>query len=143
MTETEGKILVSACLAGIPCNYKGESKPNAQVIQLVSEGKAIPVCPECLGGLPTPRTAAEQKGEKVFTKDGKDVTTEFNTGARSVLETAKENGCKLAILKARSPSCGKGKIYNGTFSGTFVNGNGVTAKLLIGNGVEVKTEEEL
>ncbi len=143
MNEFEGKIIVSACLAGIPCNYKGEAKPNSQVVDLVSSGKAIPVCPECLSGLSTPRVAAERKEEKVITKDGVDVTEEFSAGAQAVLQIARENGCKLAILKARSPSCGKCKIYDGTFSGTLVEGNGVTADLLIENGIEVKTDEEL
>jgi uncharacterized protein YbbK (DUF523 family) len=143
MTEFEEKIIVSACLAGIPCNYKGEAKPNSQVVNLVSSGKAIPVCPECLGGLSIPRVAAERKEEKVVTKDGSDVTAEFSAGAQAVLQVARENGCKLAILKARSPSCGKCKIYDGTFSGNLVDGNGVTADLLMKNGIEVKTEEEL
>lgn len=128
MIRLEEKIIVSACLAGIPCNYRGESKPNSQIINLVSLGKAIPVCPECLGGLSTPRPAAGRKEDKIITKDGLDVTAEFSAGAQAVLRIAKENGCKLAILKARSPSCGR---------------DGITTQLLIENGIEVKSEEDL
>lgn len=128
MIRSEEKIIVSACLAGVPCNYKGEAKPNSQVIDLVSLGKAIPVCPECLGGLSTPRSAAGIKEDKVVTKDGLDVTAEFIAGAQTVLRIAKENGCKLAILKARSPSCGR---------------DGITTQLLIENDIEIKSEEDL
>ena len=131
MFEVKDKIIVSACLAGIPCNYKGEAKTNPQIVHLVATGKAIPVCPECLGGLPIPRTAAEQKEGKVITKNELDVTTEFNIGAQAVLEIAKENNCTVAILKSKSPSCGKGQIYDGTFSGNLIDGNGITTNLLI------------
>lgn len=134
MNERPVPILVSACLAGIPCNYKGESKPHPYVVQLAEEGNAILACPEGLGGLSTPRPAAVRRGDLVVDVDGKDVTS---------LEIAKEHGCRLAILKARSPSCGKGRIYDGNFAGTLIEGHGVTAELLIKNGVEVKTEEDI
>jgi uncharacterized protein YbbK (DUF523 family) len=135
--------IVSACLAGINCRWDGESRPNKTIIKLVREGKAIPVCPEQLGGLPTPRIPSEQKGESVFRKDGKDVTKEFVRGAEETLKIAKLYECKEAILKTKSPSCGCGKIYDGTFTGKFVDGDGVTAKLLKQNGIRVITENDI
>jgi uncharacterized protein YbbK (DUF523 family) len=136
-------IIVSACLAGMETNYLGEARPHPKVINLVREGKAIPVCPEQLGGLATPRTPAERKGEGVVTKDGRDVTTEFNKGAEEAARIVELTGAELAILKARSPSCGVGCTYDGTFSGTFVDKDGVTAEVLRKMGVELYTEEDL
>lgn len=133
-------ILVSACLAGFPCRYDGTSKTNEKIVQLVREGKAIPVCPEQLGGLTTPRLPSEIRNGRVFSSEGRDVTPEFEKGAAAVLQIAKEYGCTKAILKARSPSCGKGQIYDGTFSGKLVDGNGKTTELLLENGIEVITE---
>lgn len=122
-------ILVSACLAGIPCRYNGTAKPDSRIIEMVRAGIAIPVCPEQLGGLTTPRIPADITGEKVVSKNGVDVTAEFNKGAQITLEIAKLYDCREAILKSRSPSCGKI--------------DGITAKLLKKNGIIVKTEEEL
>lgn len=139
----ESKILCSACLLGARCRYDGKSNPNEKVLNLASRETLIPVCPEQLGGLSTPRTPAEQKGNKVVTKDGDDVTDNFKLGSQQVLELAKTFGCKKAILKQRSPSCGSGQIYDGTFSDTIIKGDGVTAKLLKENGISVKTEEDL
>jgi len=136
-------IIVSGCLAGINCNYKGESKPNAFVIELVRKGKAIPICPEQLGGLSTPRTPAEIKEGKVFTKEGKDVTINFVNGAKEVLKIAKRGNCKLAILKAKSPSCGSGQIYDGTFTEKLISGEGMLTKELKQNGIKVFTEKEI
>ena len=133
-------ILVSACLAGFPCHYDGTSKTNEKIVQLVREDKAIPVCPEQLGGLTTPRLPSEIRNGRVFSSEGRDVTPEFEKGAAAVLQIAKEYGCTKAILKARSPSCGKGQIYDGTFSGKLVDGNGKTTELLLENGIEVITE---
>jgi len=135
-------IIVSACLAGFPCRYDGKKAINSAVQQLVKEGKAIPVCPEQLGGLPTPRSAAEIKAGKVINSDGDDVTEAFEKGAAVVLEIAQQYGCTDALLKARSPSCGKGLVYDGTFSGILTAGNGKTADLLMKNGITVMTEEE-
>ena len=135
-------LIVSACLAGFPCRYDGKKAINPVVQQLVKEGKAIPVCPEQLGGLPTPRLPAEMKAGKVINSDGNDVTEAFEKGAAVVLEIAKQYGCTDALLKARSPSCGKGRIYDGSFSGILIEGNGKTADLLMRNGITVTTEEE-
>ena len=135
-------LIVSACLAGFPCRYDGKKAINTAVQQLVKEGKAIPVCPEQLGGLPTPRLPAEMKAGKVINSDGNDVTEAFEKGAAVVLEMAQQYGCTDALLKARSPSCGKGLVYDGTFSGTLIAGNGKTADLLMKNGITVTTEEE-
>lgn len=136
-------ILVSACLAGFPCRWDGKSKADPRVIDLVKTGKAIPVCPEQLGGLPTPRQPAERKGDQVFTRNGTDVTNQFQRGADIVLAIAQDFQCGKVILKARSPSCGKAIIYDGSFSGTMTQGNGVTTELLMQHGIEVYTEEDM
>jgi len=133
--------LVSACLAGYRCNYRGEAKLNESIIELVKRGEAIPVCPEQLGGLPTPREPAEQRDGKVFTKSGKDVTENFSNGAYEALRIAVLYNCTEAILKSKSPSCGCGQIYDGKFSGNLVKGNGITTELLKANGIKVYTEE--
>jgi len=135
--------LCSACLLGIKCRYDGESKPNDKVIELAKKEILIPVCPEQLGGLPTPREPAEQRGEKVVTRSGRDVTKNFAKGAEQVLELAKLFNIKEAILKQKSPSCGCGKIYDGTFSNRLIEGDGVTVVLLKKNGIKVITEEDM
>ena len=135
--------VVSACLAGFKCRWDGKAYPCQKIIKLVKEGKAIPVCPEQLGGLTTPRIPAEQKGNKVFDKNGKDLTKAFLKGAQEVLRIAQSNNCKEAILKSKSPSCGSGKVYDGTFSGKLIKGDGICAGLLKKNGVKVFTEEEI
>ncbi len=135
-------IIVSACLAGVKCALDGEARPCLKVIDIVKRGEAIPVCPEQLGGLATPRAPAEQRGGMVFTKDGEDVTAEFELGAREALRIAKLANCKEAILKSKSPSCGSGKIYDGAFSGRLTDGDGVFAKLLKKD-MKVITEEEI
>lgn len=139
--------VVSSCLAGIPCRYDGKSCANKVVVELVKQGKAVPVCPEQLAGLPAPRPCceivAEQSGKKrVINADGKDLTKEFLDGAQKALRIAKEKGITKAILKSKSPSCGCGCIYDGTFSGKTIAGNGITAELFLKNGIEVLTENQ-
>jgi uncharacterized protein YbbK (DUF523 family) len=136
-------IIVSACLAGLHCRYDGGEKSNDEVIRLVAEGKAIPVCPEQLGGLSTPRLPCEIVNGKVMRKDGMDVTAEFERGAHDALTLAKLAGAKSAILKAKSPSCGSGHIYDGSFSGSVIPGDGVFAALCRQNGISLQTEEDL
>jgi uncharacterized protein YbbK (DUF523 family) len=140
--------LVSSCLAGIDCRYNGTNTENEFVVELVKRGLAIPVCPEQLGGLTTPRACCEiiinENGEKkIISKDGRDFTKEYIDGAEKTLAIAKTLGIKKAILQSRSPSCGCGKIYDGTFSGRFKKGNGLTVELLTQNGIKVYTEDEL
>lgn len=137
------KILVSACLLGISCRYDGRSVPNEQVIALSEKYALIPVCPEIYGGLSTPRTPSERVGERVLMKDGRDVTENYARGAEATLRLAELSGAKYAILKAKSPSCGKGRIYDGTFTGRLVDGDGVTAENLTRVGIKVLTEDEL
>jgi len=136
-------IICSACLLGVRCRYDGESKPNAKVIELTKKTIVIPVCPEQLGGLSTPREPAEQRDGKVFTISGRDVTENFQRGAEQTLQIAKLFGIKHAILKQKSPSCGCGKIPDGYFSSTIIQGDGVTTALLKQNGIKVISEEEL
>lgn len=136
-------ILVSACLLGVCCRYDGESKPNSDVTALREKFLLIPICPEVDGGLPTPRTPSERVGDKVLMRDGKDVTKNYEAGAREALRLAEQYGAKSAILKARSPSCGKGQIYDGSFSGKLTSRDGVAAELLRKNGISVYTDEEI
>ena len=136
-------IIVSACLAGYRCRYDGKIVPDAEIVALVKAGKAIPVCPEMMGGLPCPRIPSERTADdsRVITKDGGDVTEAFRTGAEETLRMARLYGCTQAILKAKSPSCGVGQIYDGTFSGTLRTGFGVTAQLLRENGIAVLVKD--
>jgi uncharacterized protein YbbK (DUF523 family) len=136
-------IIVSACLAGVHCRYDSGEKTCDPVICLVAEGKAIPLCPEQLGGLTTPRQPCEAIGYRVISKDGTDVTEAFHNGAHEALKIASLVGAKTAILKSRSPSCGSGFIYDGTFTGKLVPGDGIFAALCKANGIEVTTEEDL
>ena len=129
------KILVSACLLGVRCRYDGKSKPHPAVERLMEQHTLIAVCGEILGGLPTPRVSAERQGARVVTADGCDVTAAYRRGAEEVLRLARHYGCKAAILKERSPSCGSGRIYDGTFTGTLNDGWGVTAELLRDHGI--------
>jgi len=135
--------LCSACLLGINCRYDGKIIPNDEVIRLAKKEILIPICPEQLGGLSTPREPAEQKGEKVITISGVDVTRNFIKGAEQVLTLAQLYGIKEAILKQESPSCGCGRIYNGIFSNRLIQGDGVTTILLKKNKIKVITEQDL
>ena len=136
-------ILVSACLLGENTRYDGQSKPCAEVLALKEEYNLIPVCPEVLGGLPTPRIPSERVGDRVVARDGKDVTDAFHRGASEVVRLAKITGCTAALLKERSPSCGSGTIYDGTFRGTLRNGDGVTAEALKKEGIPVFGESQI
>lgn len=131
------KVLISACLIGLNCKYNGGNNENSKLVELMKEKDLVPICPEQLGGLKTPRVSAERKQEKVITKEGVDVTKEYQKGAEEVLKLAKKLNIKKAILKSRSPSCGIDEIYDGTFSHTLIKRDGVAAELLKKNGIEV------
>ena len=131
------KLLVSACLLGENCKYSGGNNYSPAVAALAEKYELIPVCPEQMGGLPTPRVPSERAGDRVLNREGADVTDAFRLGAEKALETALAHGIKRAVLQERSPSCGCGTIYDGTFSGTLIPGDGVTAELLREHGVEV------
>ena len=137
------KLLVSACLLGTPCRYDGKSKKNEAVCALAERFELIPVCPEQLGGLPTPRDPSERQGARVVMASGRDVTENYRRGAEAALALCVQNGCKAAVLKEKSPSCGCGLIYDGTFSRRLVPGDGVTAGLLKAHGIKVYGESGL
>lgn len=139
------RVLVSMCLLGVNCRYNGVPKEDVTVKELLNREDItlIPVCPEQLGGLPTPRTPSERKGEMVVSSEGEERTEVFTRGAQEALRLAKLYGCEAAILKERSPSCGNKEVYDGSFSGTLVSGEGVTAELLRKNSVKVFGENEL
>ena len=136
-------ILVSACLLGENCKYSGGNNLAAGLREALTEQgfTIIPVCPECMGGLPTPRVPAERVGERVMNKIGEDVTPQFQKGAQEALELAKAHGCTVAVLKKNSPSCGCGTIYDGSFTGTLTDGDGVTAELLKAHGMTIYNED--
>lgn len=140
-------ILVSACLVGINCKYSGGNNFNQKIFDLVKEGKAIPICPEQLGGLKTPRKPVELKvidGKRyAIDNEGNDVTENFERGAIEVLKLAKSLNINKAILQPRSPSSGVNKIYSGNFDNKLIDGNGILADLLIENGIEVFTPDEI
>ena len=136
-------LLISACLLGAQCRYDGQSKPVLEMVALSEQFDLVPLCPEQLGGLPTPRTPAERIEDCVITKDGRDVTAEYRRGAAQALHLARTCGCKIALLKERSPSCGSGTIYDGMFSGGLTAGDGITAELLRQNGIAVYGESEI
>jgi uncharacterized protein YbbK (DUF523 family) len=145
--EQTPRLLVSACLAGVPCRYDARSRPDAQIVAAVERGEAVALCAEQLAGLPTPRPPAEivggdgadvLRGDAVVVTDaGEDVTAEFRDGAERVVGIAASLGIERAILQARSPSCGCGEIYDGTHSGTLVGGDGIVAAALRESGVHV------
>lgn len=133
------KILVSSCLLGLNCKYNGGNNHSKEIDEFLKDYDVIPICPEIMGGLPTPRVGAEISGDKVITKDGRDVTKQFKKGAEETLFLAQKYNVKLALLKLRSPSCGVEKIYDGTFTNTLIDGNGITAQLLKNNGIKIIT----
>lgn len=136
------KILISACLLGVCCRYDGASKAHPLAPALAERHRLVPVCPEQLGGLPTPRPPAERWGDRVVTRNG-DVTEQYRRGAEEALKLCKLFGCEAAVLKERSPSCGRGAIYDGTFTGTLTPGDGVTAALLEAHGIPVYGESQI
>jgi len=145
-------LLVSGCLIGQKCRYNMLTEVIPELKEMVDKGEAVPICPEQLGGLPTPRPPAEIRGgdgikvlsgrAKVINSEGVDVTKKFIKGASDALVVAKDNNVTEAVFKTRSPSCGCGGIYDGTFSGTMKKGDGVTTALLMRHGINVITEEE-
>lgn len=139
------KVLISSCLLGVNCRYDGGSNrlPDEKLKELREKYELIPVCPECYGGLTTPRIPSERRDGKVFSKLGADVTEEFTKGAEAALYLAELLGAELAILKENSPSCGCGTIYDGSFSGKLTEGDGVTAELLKKHGITVVGEESI
>ncbi len=141
-------ILVSSCLLGNKCNYKGEDKYNEHVINYLKDKEYIAFCPECLGKMNIPRVPSEILHDKVLDKNGKDVTSHFILGADKSLFLAKKYNATIAILKAKSPSCGSKQVYDGTFTSTLIEGEGYTAKklkdygIIVYNEVDIKNMEE-
>lgn len=141
-------ILVSACLRGVPCRFDGQHKASAEIAEAVTGREVVSFCPEVAGGLATPRRPAELVGgdgndvldgtARVVEDTGRDVTAEFVDGARRALAAARHRGCTEALLMPRSPSCGRGVVYDGSFAGELVPGDGVTAALLERNGITVR-----
>ena len=131
------KIMVSACLLGQKCKYDGGDNRSESVLTFTEGHEVIPVCPEVAGGLPVPRLACEISDGRVINRAGEDKDREFRAGAEKCLALAREKEIDLAILQPRSPSCGVGRIYDGTFTGKLIEGNGVFAGLLIENGFKV------
>ena len=137
------KLLISACLLGRNCKYNGGNNYAPLTEALKERYELVPVCPECLGGLPIPHEPSERVGDRVLSKSGADVTAAFQRGAEKTLALALQHGVKKAVLKERSPSCGCGSIYDGTFTGTVVSGSGVAAELLLAHGVEIYGESRM
>ena len=136
-------ILVSACLLGVSCRYDGDSKPREAVLALMEKHTLIPVCGEIFGGLPTPRHPSERRDGGVYMVTGENVTAQYERGANEVLRLARLYDCRVAVLKERSPSCGSGRIYDGTFTNTLTDGWGVTAEKLRDNGMKIYGESEI
>lgn len=136
-------VIISACLLGANCRYDGKCGGKVDVQGLEAKYRLIPVCPEIYGGLPIPREPVERDGNRAITKSGADVTAEFMRGAQETLNMARMFDCKMAILKERSPSCGSVQIYDGTFSGRLKIADGVTAELLLQNGIRVYGESQI
>ena len=138
MSKNTPLIVVSACLAGVPCRFDGEARERPEVMKLLQEGRALPLCPEQLGGLPTPRPPAEICFGKVLTQDGADVTSKYRAGAEAALVLAQAAGPSEAWLKSKSPMCGCGKLYDGTHSGALTAGDGFFTALLKRAGIPVR-----
>jgi uncharacterized protein YbbK (DUF523 family) len=136
-------VLISSCLLGLYCRYDGKTVHLDNIDELMDKYQLIPICPEIMGGLGTPRNPCERRESNVIDSSGKDVTAYFEKGASEALRLARLYHCRYAILKERSPSCGYGRIYDGTFSGKQITGNGVTADLLAEDGITVIGESQV
>ena len=141
--NNDKKIIVSACMAGVNCKYDGGNNNNSKIIKLLKAEKIVLICPEELGGMSTPRIPSEIVNDKVIAKNGVDVTYEFNKGALEALKIAKSVNADTAILQQRSPSCASKMIYDGTFTGKLVKGQGITTKLFEENGIKVLTIDDI
>lgn len=136
------KIAVSACLLGENCKYNGENNYSFSLVKILENHQVIPICPEVMGGLPTPRTPAEVVNGVVLTKEGRSVDAEFKKGAEIALDLVKKYGADLVVLQSRSPSCGVGVIYDGSFNGKLIEGNGIFVKALNKEGIKAIDVEE-
>ena len=137
------KLLISACLLGRNCKYNGGNNYHPLTEKLRERYDLVPVCPECFGGLPIPHDPSERVGDRVLSRSGADVTAAFQKGAEKTVEAARKAGARKAVLKERSPSCGFGAIYDGTFTGTVVPGDGVAAQALAAVGVAIWGESRM
>lgn len=138
-------LLISACLLGFSCKYSGGSNrlSDGQLARLRECFRLIPVCPETAGGLPTPREPSERLGDKVFSRQGRDVTEEYHEGAQTAVALARRYGCRAALLKEKSPSCGSGLIYDGSFTGRLTQGDGLAAERLKEAGLIIFGESDI
>ena len=143
MADDRPALLVSACLLGTACNHEGGHSRRPAVVALAAMHRLVPICPEACGGLSTPRPAAEIRGERVVNVDGVDVTDAYARGAQAAVELARAVGAQRAVLKARSPSCGSAQVYDGTFTRTLREGDGITAAALRAAGIDVVSEDDL
>jgi uncharacterized protein YbbK (DUF523 family) len=137
------KLLISACLLGTPCRYDGRSKPAENISKLMLKHTLIPICPEMMGGLSTPRLPCEIRGNKVICQNGEDRTLQYMNGAKKCLEIFKKENCDAVLLKTKSPSCGKGKVYDGSFSKTLTDGDGIAVKLFKFYNIKIYTEDDI
>lgn len=141
--EEKERILISACLVGDNCRYDGKNNLSPKIAALLEKYELVPFCPECEGGLKTPRTPSERQGDKVITKDGRNVTKQYERGAELAWNICFYLKIKVAILKENSPSCGVHKIHDGSFSGKLIEGVGTTTELLKEKGINVISEDEI
>ena len=135
-------ILISACLLGEPCRYDGKSSQHSELLELLKDRPFIPVCPEVAGGLPTPRPPAEITGNRVLRENGEDVTSHFTSGSELCRDKGLAEKTTLAILKSRSPACGCGQVYDGSFTGTLVDGDGIFTQTLKAAGIDCIPDED-
>ena len=138
-----GKVVVSACLLGKNCKYNGGNNFSDEVARFIADREVIPVCPEVLAGLGTPRTPIEIRGDRVLSREGIDVTDRLKRAVAEILERLRNEDVDCVILKSRSPTCGVRQVYDGSFTGTLVDGTGVLAKALMENDYRVLDAEEV